>query len=362
MLASDQMQFAGMTLDVTIGLATDTSSQFEKYPMDGILGLARTATGTDFGGYTFIELVKQANALPANVFGVWLSRANGAKDGEINFGAPDTSRFSGSLNYIDTDMSNLNVWQIPVGDVLVDGKASGLTGRNAILDTGTTYIFVAPSDADAIFANVQGATLPSGSDMYNLPCDTTTNISLVLGNVAYEISPADYVGPSVGNGMCYTHIIGQSAAGDDNTWLLGDTFLRNVYSVFDADQNRIGLGLPVNDADVTSTSSGTASTTGSSSSGGAHSTDTASSNSGSSSSGSGGITSGSSSSSSGGSGSGSGSGSNTGGSGSSSSGNGQPDEGDAMGTIGAGASLDSARAGTVAVAFAAVVAAAAVLL
>jgi hypothetical protein len=253
-LASEQMQFAGMTLDVTIGLASQTSDDFGKYPMDGILGLARSASGTDFDGKTFLEIVQGAGQLPANVFGVWLDRAGGEKDGEINFGAPDTSRFQGDLNYLATD-DNMQQWQIPADDILVNGNSAGLTGRSAVVDTGTTYMFVPPSDADAIFKNIQGAELPSGNDMYNIPCDTTANISLVFNKVAYEISPKDYVGPSVSDGVCYTHIIGMAAVdGDESTWLLGDTFLKNVYTVFDADQNRVGFGLPAASSESTGVS------------------------------------------------------------------------------------------------------------
>lgn len=342
-LASDQLQLAGMTLDVTVGLASQTSDDFNQYPMDGILGLARSANGTDFNADTFIQTVKAANLLPANVFGVWLDRAGGPKDGEINFGAPDTTRFQGELNYIDTN-SDLSVWNIPAGDILVNGQSSGLSGRSAVIDTGTTYMFVPPSDADAIFKNIEGATLPSGNDMYNIPCDTTANISVVFNNVAYQISPKDYVGPSVSSGVCYTHIIGLAAVnGDDSTWLLGDTFLKNVYTVFDADQNRVGFGLPAES--VTATSSGGSSPSSSS---------TAAATTGKASDSANGLVGGGSSTS-GGSSTG-----NSQGGGTSSGGGSVPasvkDDGDAMGSIGAGAALNPVRAGFIAVGVAALAA------
>ena len=238
-LVSDSLKLGGLEVEMSFGLATTTSDDFNNYPMDGILGLSRSSQGQGMDVPTFIQVVQKNSLLKSNLFGVNLQRAaDNSNDGEITFGSVDESKYTGDLNYLDT-VGDITDWKIPADDILVDGKSVSVTGKNAIFDTGTSYMFLPPDDAKAVFSQISGAE-PGDNELWNVPCDTTTSIALVFNKVGYEISPKDYVGPTVGGGLCYSHIIGLSAV-DDNTWLLGDTFLKNVYSVYDMDKDRIGM-------------------------------------------------------------------------------------------------------------------------
>jgi cathepsin D len=235
-VASDAVELAGLKVNLTFGSANVTSDQFDNYPMDGILALGRPKQ-SQIGAKMFMQLVAEASLLPANLFGIHLERmADGTANGEINFGAPDTSKYVGSLNYVDC-LSNQENWEIPADDIIVNGNACGATGYTAIFDTGTSYMLIPPDAASKLFAGIPGSQCTG--EMYNVPCNTTTPVQLSFGNVSYDVSPLDYVGPSVGGDMCQSHIIAYAAAGD-STWLLGDTFLKNVYTVYDSDNNSIG--------------------------------------------------------------------------------------------------------------------------
>lgn len=130
------------------------------------------------------------------------------------------------------------LWQIPVDGFSVNGKSSLLNSRSAIIDSGTSYMFLPPADAEALFQLIPGAAF-SDNDVSTLPCNTSIEVALVFNNVAYSISPKDYVGPSTAGGQCQSNIFSQAAV-DNKTWLLGDTFMKNVYTVFDVDKNRVG--------------------------------------------------------------------------------------------------------------------------
>ena len=238
-IATDTVAFADLSVQMEFGLASTTSDDFDNYPMDGILGLGRDSTGSGLDAPTFMQVLQKNKSLKKNMFGIHLDRhSDGNADGSITFGGTDDSKYSGDIIYVDTT-GDVRDWKIPADDIQVDGESVGVSGRNAIIDTGTTYMFIPPEDAQKLYAKIDGAEA-ADEGVYHVPCDTTTTIALVFGKIAYEISPKDYVGPSVDGGKCYTHIIAQSAVDSDGTWLLGDTFLKNVYSVYDMDNSQIG--------------------------------------------------------------------------------------------------------------------------
>ena len=96
-----------------------------------------------------------------------------------------------------------------------------------------------PADAEELHSRIPGAQ--EDSESYNIPCSSKTPIQLKFSDVLYNISPADYVGSPIkgGSSMCTSNIVGRKVFEDDQ-WLVGDVFLKNVYSVFDFDGERIG--------------------------------------------------------------------------------------------------------------------------
>jgi Eukaryotic aspartyl protease. len=184
-----------------------------------------------------------------------------AKDGEITFGDVDTTKFVGNITYTNTTGDSA-FWQIPLDGASVDGKALNLTGRSAIIDSGTSFILIPPSDASALHALIPGSS-PSGENFY-IPCSSNNTVAFTFSGVTYSISPKDYVGSttdSTGN-TCVSNIVGHKTFGDTD-WLVGDVFMKNVYSVFDYDNNRVGFAgrvgeaAPTKDGEATVTSSTT---------------------------------------------------------------------------------------------------------
>jgi cathepsin D len=240
---TDTVAFANYTVEMGFGSATNTSNDFNNYPMDGILGLGRPASN-QIGTPTVMQVLDDKNLLQANILGIHLQRnSDGAKDGQITFGGVDRSKFQGSLSYTATVSADSNLWEIPVDDVAVSGTSCKFTGRSAIVDTGTSYVLMPPADAKILHAQIPGSTNTGGSPNFMIPCSTTKTIQFTFSGVIYSVQPDDYLGKADSTGkMCASNIIGQQAY-SANQWILGDVFLKNVYTVFDFDKDRIGFGV-----------------------------------------------------------------------------------------------------------------------
>lgn len=238
-IVRDTVKLAGLEVSLSFGSASTTSDQFNNYPVDGILGLGRPK-GKVMDVQTFLEAVAEKKLLSANLFGVNLDRqVDGNPSGELNFGAPDPTKYAGDLSYTKLVADETN-WEIPMDDVIVNGSPCKLTGISAVIDTGTTYMLIPPNDAKILHDKIPGSAVKD-PETFMVPCDSKTPLQLVFSKIDYTISPEDYVGkPVAGNGsLCSSNIIGFQAYGEKQ-WLLGDVFLKNVYSVFDSDDGRIG--------------------------------------------------------------------------------------------------------------------------
>jgi cathepsin D len=234
LVASDKVAFAGYSLDLSFGLASVASDDFNNYPMDGILGFGPPQSN-ELGTKTIMAALDDQTKLKDNILGVHLQRAaDGTKDGELIIGGIDKSKFSGDLNYLPA--VNANSWEIKVDDAYVGGSACGLSGKTAMIDTGTSYLLMPPSDADAVHSKIPGSA--HNGEMFALPCDSSVSLQIGFNGVKYTVSPKDYVGKVSGSG-CISNIIGHQAFGPGQ-WILGDVFLKNVYTVFDFDKDRIG--------------------------------------------------------------------------------------------------------------------------
>ncbi|KAJ7765708.1 aspartic peptidase domain-containing protein [Mycena metata] len=125
-------------------------------------------------------------------------------------------------------------------------------GQTSVLfDTGTTNFLVTAKLRDAIYSAVPGAVLAKNSSIPNLqfsedsdvwvvPCNTAINMTTKFSGQQFPIHPLDVtdmgyiVGPDGKNYTVCTGSItnGGSILGPGLDALYGDSFLRNVYSVF----------------------------------------------------------------------------------------------------------------------------------
>jgi cathepsin D len=255
--AKDNVTLGELEVFMEFGIATEASDDFLSYPMDGILGLGRTGDN-DQGTPIIMQALSDAGLIDANILGINLPRiADGVNDGQITFGDVDTEKFTGDIVYTNT-ASGYDLWLIPVDDAGVDGTAAGFTNKQAIVDTGSSFILLPKADMDQIHSMIPGAQ--PVDDEFVVPCSTTAPLQFTFSGATFDVSTVDYIAASDGSSdMCSSNIKELPDYYGPDMWLLGDVFLKNVYSVFDFDQARIGFALPAGD-NPSSTSDGSFST------------------------------------------------------------------------------------------------------
>ncbi|KAL7275974.1 hypothetical protein RUND412_001043 [Rhizina undulata] len=237
-IGNDLVSVAGFQVNASFGLATSVSDDFADLPVDGIMGMGSAPDQADIP--LMMQNLFDAGLIKQRLFGVALSRnSNGFNDGVLNIGGVDTALFNGTLSF-SSSSSTEGLWEVALGNAGVDGQNLNLSGRSAVIDTGTSLLLIPPADALSLHALIPGAE--TNGETFAIPCNTTANVEFTFNDVAYAVPPVDYVGSAIDSAgeLCSSLITGREILGAD-VWLLGDVFLKNVYSVFDLDSNRVGF-------------------------------------------------------------------------------------------------------------------------
>ncbi|KAK2763991.1 hypothetical protein FQN54_009610 [Arachnomyces sp. PD_36] len=247
--AKDNVTLGELEIVMEFGIANEASDDFLSYPMDGILGLGRTDKNAQ-GTPAVMEALSAAGLIEANILGVNLPRgADGVTDGQITFGDVDTEKFTGDIVYAST-LPDFDLWVIPVDDAGVDDTAGGFTNKQALVDTGSSFILLPEADMVALHSLIPGSE--AVNDEFIVPCSTTAMLQFTISGTTFDVATVDYIAASDGSSdMCSTNIKPLPEYYGPNMWLLGDVFLKNVYSVFDFDQARIGFATLGDDPSAT---------------------------------------------------------------------------------------------------------------
>jgi len=236
--ATDTVNIAGLEAKgVTFGLTTTESQDFTNSPFDGILGMAFDQLNTQGAKTPFSEMVQQKVVKDA-VVGFVLGRQKDASPSQVTIGGVDQTKFTGTLSF-NKLVNNKGFWEIALDDASVNAKAIGFTSKTAIIDTGTTLMIVPPADATQIHNQIPGAVSQQGQ--FFVPCNTNATVALKFGGTSFKINPKDLARDPIGQqNLCVSGISGGVIGGPDQ-WLVGDTFIKNVYAAFDSKQLAVGF-------------------------------------------------------------------------------------------------------------------------
>ncbi|OAQ25683.1 acid protease [Linnemannia elongata AG-77] len=193
-----------------------------------------------------LATISKDNLLDMNVFSVYLAPSlKQNQGGSFLFGGIDSTKFVGPLNYAPVSTASgirEGMWYVDADNAYAgDTPVKGYTKSPWLFDTGTSFIAVPTSFAAAFHASIPGSAYSTTDGIYILPCQGTKSFGVSFNGIKYEVPYSDYVtAAGGGSSLCVSLVM---PLGNYEMYILGDPFLRQVYTVYDftPGASRIGI-------------------------------------------------------------------------------------------------------------------------
>ncbi|GAA6064457.1 hypothetical protein JCM10212_004441 [Sporobolomyces blumeae] len=275
----DYVGFAGYNVSSqAFALIEDINGDLLGQGISGLMGLGWQALAAS-RVTPFWQNLFQASVLPFPGFAVSLTRYNNVPNasavepgGSLTIGYLNASLYSSEINYVAIPSGMESYWVIPMDSVSVNGTNVSTTQQYVAIDTGTTLIGGPRDVVSAIYDQVEGAQAATGrySGYYSYPCDYNASIALTFGGVTYNMSSSDFnLGPfgvdaTTNQSTCLGAFFDLSFGGSSRvSWVIGASFLKNVYTVYRASPPSVGFATLSNSTTRHSSSSSSSSGSGS---------------------------------------------------------------------------------------------------
>lgn len=261
---TDDFSIGGVTIkNLTMAVATDA-----KVVPTGIMGIGfdtdESIVVEDHSKPypNIVDLMVEQGLISTRAYSLWLNDLD-SRSGSILFGGYDTSKFTGKLLTLpiqpDAQTGNISTMTVAWTSLSVTntttGKSQTLSSDSlpapALLDSGTTATML-PPDLYEQLAQFFGAIQDPSSDQALVQCDLLQTADGTLdfefggtGGPVIKVPFSEFAIPLGVDtwGLCQ---LGLMPATDPNLGvILGDTFLRSAYVVYDLDNKQISLAQTV---------------------------------------------------------------------------------------------------------------------
>ncbi|CAE6470622.1 unnamed protein product [Rhizoctonia solani] len=255
-IASDHVEMGGFTVqNQVMGLVNQTSGALLNGNSAGLLGLAFQAL-SNTQSVPFWEALIAGGSWSQPLMSFWMTRftnvstvRNEEYGGEFRMGGLNASLYTGEIEYINMPSSIKSYWSIPLRQIIVNGGSPmiitnlGVTSLAAI-DTGTSLVGGPPDIVANIYGQIPNAQRGAGNlERYWIyPCGQTVNVAFNFGGRSWT---ADFklltTNPNICVGAIFELSMGGLGNPDVPQWVVGDAFLKNVYSIFRYEPPSIGF-------------------------------------------------------------------------------------------------------------------------
>ncbi|KAG9104525.1 Type I transmembrane sorting receptor [Ceratobasidium sp. 370] len=234
---TDTVTVAGLTAkDQFFSAVTAESDSFAQDPSDGLMGLAFSSI-SEMGKPTFIDNLKSAGAIKSSVFAFKLS-ASGA---ELFIGGTNSKLFTGDITF--SPLTSKTFW-LTTGAATAGGSEAYTGGM--IIDSGTTLVVGPKASVDSFWQVAGGQKCDSsacgGDGFYTYDCESPPSVAFKFGDTSFAMSPESLtIGATDDSKKTCVGSIMSTEGVPDNAWIVGDAFMKNVYTVFDEENSQVGF-------------------------------------------------------------------------------------------------------------------------
>ncbi|KAJ7890571.1 aspartic peptidase A1 [Mycena olivaceomarginata] len=252
-LASDTVQMAGFSVSNQVfAVCDEVSSDLLTSPVSGLLGLAWDSIASS-RAIPFAQTLGTGNSWDSPVMAFQLTRflnQSGTGDsqagGSFTMGFVNSTLYTGDIEFINMPTSTNSYWILPIKAMTVQGSSLTVPSGSAAyaaIDTGTTLVGGPPDQIANVYAQIPNSQPGTGNyeGYYMYPCDTSVTVTFSFGGKSWAVSSADFKVQEVSRGMCLGGLFSLSTGDSAPSWIVGDTFLKNVYSVFRFNPPSVGF-------------------------------------------------------------------------------------------------------------------------
>ncbi|KIY49961.1 acid protease [Fistulina hepatica ATCC 64428] len=243
---SDVVNVAGIkAIGQYFSPVTTLSDDFNGDPLDGIMGLAFPSL-SEMNASPFLQTARTQGTCHTGTFAFYLS-TNGS---ELHLCGTNHRLYRGGIEYhnvtymVDSHGRKFpGFWQIGSASASLNGVRVNGTFET-IIDSGTTIMYGPPDAVAALYAQVHGSKLfEKDQGLYSFPCNAVPRLVFSWGGKDWHVSKENMnLGTTEdGSSDCVGALAGRDMGLGTNVWLLGDSFMKNVYSVFDFDKEAVGF-------------------------------------------------------------------------------------------------------------------------
>jgi hypothetical protein len=203
-----------------------SSSLFGRAVFDGVFGLAYQEMSSSGERPPFLAMMDQ-RTVRHGMFGFFMGKGFG----ELSIGGYDSDKVKNGDDILWSNVVKKGYWEIKIEKVKT-GKTDFLgTPVHALVDTGTTQIIMPVDLARHLHAQILPGARHIHDGIYSLPCNgkNMPAIRVQVGGQMFKVPPSLYTLQEIAPGRCMSGFAGEEV--DGTAWILGDVFLRSVYSV-----------------------------------------------------------------------------------------------------------------------------------
>ncbi|CDO76496.1 hypothetical protein BN946_scf184622.g4 [Trametes cinnabarina] len=237
---NDTVTVGGVTAkSQTFAAVTNESSSFTDDPVTtACLGLGFPALSNLNVKPFFFTAVEQG-AAPEGTFAFKLDQSGS----ELFIGGTNSSLYAGAIEYHNLTSTVSGFWQIGGASVSVRGEAARVRVRDDHR-LGEHDRHRAARRGRGVLGGRAGAKVfDEEQGLWSLPCNSSVEVAFSWGGNTWAVSPDDFNAGLTEEGS--DDCVGALAGGDlglgNTTWLLGDAFMKSVYTVFSVDKKAVGF-------------------------------------------------------------------------------------------------------------------------